>query len=148
MHAAERFASQYGPWLGRALLSAIFLVSGWGKLTGWAGTVAMMAGKGLPLAPVLAAAAILVELGGGLVLLSGLRSFGAVRWAALALFLYLIPATLLFHNFWAFTGEALRMQQIHFFKNLAIMGGLIHVAATPVAASVEAAAPARRRATV
>ncbi len=132
-------------WIGRALLSAIFLASGLAKLAGWSGTVAMMAGKGMPVAPLLAAAAIAVEVGGGLLLLSGLRTGGAYRWGALVLALFLVPATFLFHNFWAFTGDAQRMHQIHFLKNLAIMGGLLHVAVAPSIAAAPAIAPATRR---
>jgi putative oxidoreductase len=46
---------------------------------------------------------------------------------ALALICFLIPASLIFHNFWAFTGAEQRMQMINFLKNLAIMGGLLLV---------------------
>jgi putative oxidoreductase len=46
------------------------------------------------------------------------------RIGALGLFVYLIPTTLLFHNFWALTDVAAQMQMVHFFKNLPIMGGL------------------------
>ena len=57
---------------------------------------------------------------GGLALLLGFHT----RAAALLLFLYLIPTTLVFHNFWAYPPEQQQLQMIMFLKNLAIMGGL------------------------
>jgi len=73
------------------------------------------------------------------------------RWGALALAAFLIPITLIFHNFWAFQGQEQQMQMVHFLKNLAIMGGLFQVAgASPAPVRVAARAetdPAPRRAT-
>ena len=54
----------------------------------------------------------------------GLRA----KWAAFALFLFLIPVTLIFHNFWAAPADQMQNQMIHFLKNIAMMGGLIYVA--------------------
>ncbi|HYT56152.1 MAG TPA: DoxX family protein, partial [Verrucomicrobiae bacterium] len=51
------------------------------------------------------------------------------RWGALLLFLYLIPVTLIFHNFWAYSGIEMQTQLVNFLKNLSIMGGLLLVAA-------------------
>ncbi len=65
----------------------------------------------------------LIELGGGLLLALGYKA----RWAALAIFLFLIPATLIFHAFWAVDPEQVKMQLIQFQKNLAIMGGMLYV---------------------
>jgi len=67
--------------------------------------------------------AILIELGGGLLLAVGYKA----RWAALAIFLFLIPATLVFHAFWAVEPEQVTMQLIQFQKNLAILGGMLYV---------------------
>ena len=64
-----------------------------------------------------------IELGGGLLLLVGWKA----RWAALLIFLWLIPTTLLFHNFWAVPPEQYMNQQNHFLKNVAIMGGMLMV---------------------
>ena len=50
-------------------------------------------------------------------------------WAATVLFLFLIPTTLLFHDFWSYTGSQAAMQKIQFMKNLAIMGGMLYVMA-------------------
>lgn len=116
---------RYASLLGRILLSAIFIIAGLMKIFGWSGTAAYMASKGMPLIPLFLALTILVETGGGLALLVGFRA----RLAALALFLFLIPTTLIFHNFWALEGAARGAQQTNFLKNLAIMGGLLMVAA-------------------
>jgi len=115
---------RYGLLAGRVLMSLIFLISGWSKVTGWSGMVGMMASKGLPLPELLMAGAVFAELAGGLSLLLGFKA----RWGALGLFLFLIPATLLFHNFWAVPAEQQQAQMSDFLKNLALMGGLVYVA--------------------
>src|SRR5260370_41342237 len=79
--------------LSRALLAAIFVVSGFGKIAGFHETVAMAGAAGLPLPAFSIAIAALGEIAGGLALLAG----GPVRWASLALVAFLVPATLLFH---------------------------------------------------
>jgi putative oxidoreductase len=109
--------------VGRILLAVIFLISGIGKITGYAGTGAYMASKGLPMVEILLPLTILTELGGGLLLAIGFKA----RWAALWLFLFLIPLTLIFHAFWGLDPKAAQMQQIHFLKNVAIMGGMLMV---------------------
>jgi len=109
--------------LGRVLMSLIFLESGYGKITGFAGTAAFMEAKGMPLVPLLLTGAIVTEIVGGLSLLLGVKA----RWGALLLFLFLIPTTLIFHNFWAVPDAERAMQQIQFMKNLTIMGGLLVV---------------------
>jgi putative oxidoreductase len=119
MTALNRFA----PLVGRSLLGLLFIVSGIGKIMGYSGTAGYMAGHGLPFVGLLLPLTILVELGGGLMLVFG----WCARWAALALFLFLIPATLIFHNFWAAPPEQAQGQMIHFLKNLSIMGGMLYV---------------------
>lgn len=104
--------------VGRILISVIFLFSGYGKLMAPSATQKFMADAGLPLVQVLLVCTIIVELGGGLLLLLGWRA----RIAALVVFLFLIPVTLTFH-----TNFADRMQLMHFLTNLAIMGGLLMV---------------------
>ena len=117
--------SQFGPLVGRILLAHIFLISGWAKVTGFAGTTAYMKGYGMPLVEPLAVGAILIELGGGIALILGWQA----RWAALAILLFTIPATLIFHNFWAVDAAQVQGQMIHFMKNLCIMGGMLYVMA-------------------
>lgn len=116
---------QFGPLAGRVLIALIFIVSGFGKIAGFAGTSGYMASKGLPVVPVLLVLTIIVELGGGLMVLLGIKA----RWASTALLLFMIPVTLIFHPFWAVDAASAQMQQIMFLKNLAIMGGLLYIAA-------------------
>ncbi len=99
--------------LARALVALIFLISGWGKLMHFSQTAGFMGHTGFPMPEFFLVGAIVVELIGGLMLLIGFRA----RWAALVMFLYLIPATIIFH---AAHGQMLEVE-----KNLAIMGGLL-----------------------
>jgi putative oxidoreductase len=108
-------------FLGRVLLSAIFLLSGFAKLTDPMGTAAYMTGAGIPNAQTLAIVVGLAEVLGGVAVLSGFLT----RLGALGLFIYLIPTTLLFHGFWQFEGVEMKVQMASFMKNLAIMGGLL-----------------------
>ena len=71
-----------------------------------------------------AAAAIAIELIGGILLVIGWQT----RWAATAIFLFLIPTTLIFHPFWA-VAAGKQMEMIQFMKNLCIMGGMLYVMA-------------------
>jgi putative oxidoreductase len=111
--------------IGRVLLSFIFLLSGFDKITGWSDTGATMASKGIPFAPLFLGAAIVLELGGGLSVALGYRA----RLGALALVVFVIPTTLIFHNFWTLTGPEQQLQTIMFLKNLSMLGGLLLVAA-------------------
>ncbi len=110
---------------GRTLLALIFIVSGFGKITGFSGTAAFMASKGLPFAEVLLVGAIAVEFLGGLLLVAGFKA----RWAAAAIFLFIIPTTLVFHNPMGLSGQEAQAQMINLMKNVAIMGGMLMVMA-------------------
>ncbi len=112
------------PLIGRILMSVVFILGGIGKITGFSFEESMVAGKHVPLPAVALAIALIIELLGGIAILIGLWT-RAVAWIV---FLYLIPTTLLFHNFWAMTGADRMDNMIHFEKNLAIMGGLLILA--------------------
>jgi putative oxidoreductase len=116
---------QYGPLLGRILLGLIFVIAGFGKITGFEGTVGYMQAYHVPAPQLLTIVAIIVELGGGILLILGWKA----RWAALALFLFVLIVTPIFHNFWAVPDDQKQMQMIMFLKNLAIMGGMLFVMA-------------------
>ena len=120
MKTCDRFM----PLVGRILMSVIFLLSGVMKLMNFSGSVAFLASKGMPMANIMLIGAIAVEILGALCLIFGFQT----RIAALIMFLYLIPTTLIFQNFWALQGAMRADMQIHFLKNLAIMGGLLMVA--------------------
>lgn len=116
--------TKFGPVAGRCLVAVIFVFSGIGKVTGFAGTAAYMASKGMPMIQVLLVLSIIIELGGAAMVILGWKA----RLAALALFLWMIPVTLIFHNFWAAPPEQYQIQQLMFLKNLAIMGALLYIA--------------------
>jgi putative oxidoreductase len=109
--------------VARILMSAIFLLSGFAKLTDAAGTQAYMNSVGVPYADILVWVAGAAEVLGGLALLLGFMT----RIGALGLFLFLIPTTLYFHAFWNMEGAEAKMQMVNFMKNLAIMGGLLAI---------------------
>jgi putative oxidoreductase len=115
--------SRFGPLAARILIALIFVLSGFGKITGFEGTVGYIASKGLPLPQIAAAAAIVVELGGGILLIVGWKA----RWAAGAMFVFTAAAAVLFHNFWAVPADQAQNTMIHFMKNISMMGGLLYV---------------------
>ncbi|OGI37467.1 MAG: hypothetical protein A2140_05045 [Candidatus Muproteobacteria bacterium RBG_16_62_13] len=115
------FVNQFAPLAGRILISIIFIMSGISKITGFAGTSGWMASKGLPMADVLLAASIVIELGAAAMIVTGFKA----RWGAAALFLWMIPVTLVFHNFWTYPAAEQQIQSIMFFKNLGLMGGML-----------------------
>ena len=110
--------------IARILMAVIFIISGFGKITGFAGTTAWMASMGLPFPAVLLVLATVVELGGGIALALGFQ----VRYSAALLALFTLAITPVFHAFWAPAPEAAEIQQLMFLKNLAMAGGLIHMA--------------------
>ncbi len=107
--------------VGRILIAALFVPAGFGKIAGFEGTAGYIASVGLPLPQVGAAVAIIIELGLGLLLLVGWRS----RLSALGIAVLTVVAGAIFHNYWAAPADQVMMQQINFFKNLAIGGGLL-----------------------
>lgn len=110
---------------GRLLLALLFLPAGLMKIGGFTGTVGYIASKGLPMPALGAVIAIVVEVLGGLALLAG---FGT-RVAALVLAVFTVAASVIFHAYWAVPAEAQMVQQLMFFKNLAVVGGLLVLAA-------------------
>ena len=110
---------------GRVLLALLFVPAGFGKIAGFAGTAGYIASKGVPLPEVAAAIAIAVELGLGLLLLVGWQT----RWAALGIAVFTAVITFIFHNYWAVPAEQMMQQQQAFFKNIAVVGGLLLVVA-------------------
>jgi putative oxidoreductase len=107
--------------LGRILLAGTFVISGFEKITGFEGTAGYIASKGLPLPQVLTVIAILIEFGGGLAILLGWKT----RWAALAMVVFLIVITPIFHGYWAAPPDQVMEQQINFMKNVSILGGML-----------------------
>jgi putative oxidoreductase len=90
-------------------------------LVAFEGTVGYIASKGLPLPQVGAIIAIVAELGGGILLAVGYKA----RWAALILAVFTLAAGILFHDYWAADAAQKMGQQINFWKNIAMTGGLL-----------------------
>lgn len=109
---------------GRLLIAALFLPAGISKITGFAGTVAYIGSVGLPLPAMGAALAIAVEVLGGLALIVGYQT----RLAALVLALFTLVASFFFHAYWSVPAEQAFVQQLLFFKNIAVTGGLLVLA--------------------
>jgi putative oxidoreductase len=108
--------SSAGMLVARILLSSIFLISGVKKVFAFSATQGYMAQYGMKMTGLFLVLAILLEVGGGLSVLLGYFP----RLGALALFLFLVPTTVVFHR--DFANPA---QVIQFEKNVAIMGGLL-----------------------
>jgi putative oxidoreductase len=111
--------------VGRVLLAVLFILSGFGKLSNVGATAGYIASAGLPMASALAVLVGLLELGGGLAIAIGLQA----RWAALALGVFTLLASVLFHKFWSAPADQAFVQQLMFLKNLSIAGGMFFVAA-------------------
>ena len=107
-------------FIGRLLLAAIFLQSGFGKLTDPSGTIGYISSAGLPLPSVAYAVAVVVELGGGILLVLGYWA----RLVALILAAFTLASAIGFH-----TNFADQNQMIQFMKNLAITGGFLEIVA-------------------
>jgi putative oxidoreductase len=113
---------RYGTLAARILMSQIFLISGVMKILDWSGTEAQMAGRGMFWIPFFHVAALLTELVGGLSLLLGYKA----RLGALLLFLFLIPVTLTFHDWWTYPDpKEQQVNMLFFMHNLTLMGGLL-----------------------
>ncbi len=128
-------------FLGRVCFSLIFIIAGVNKILNWDATEQYLVNQMLdvlsksyhqawaqslfdqilPLAPTLLVIGTIAELVGGLLILLGIQ----VRLGAFILFLFMIPTTILFHNFWTLQGSERELQMIMFMKNLSILGGTL-----------------------
>src|SRR3989442_5243652 len=123
------------PLVGRILVGLIFLVAGVRKVMGFAGTVAYLAKLGFPAPEVMAVIAIVIEIGGPLLLIARWRA----RWAAWLLVLFVAIAAFAAHRFWERTDPGqFNKQMNHFLKNLSLICGLRYVGTfCPGSASVD-----------
>jgi putative oxidoreductase len=111
--------TRYLPFIGRLLIGLPFMMSGLGKLANYGATTAMIAGAGLPFPPLAFVVAVIVELGGGLLVVLGYR----VRPAAIAMAVFSLATAVSFHN-----NFADQNQMIHFLKDVMLTGGLLQIA--------------------
>ena len=112
--------------VSRVLLAGVFLVFGIRKLMAVAGTAGYFAKLGIPMADVLVWAVILIEIGGAVLLIVGWQT----RLVAWILAGFVVLATIAAHRYWEFDGAQYVPQLTNFMKNLAIVGGLLMVAAS------------------
>ncbi len=105
----------------RLLFVALFLPAGLFKLMGFEGITGYIASVGLPLPQVGAVIAIVVEIVGSAALIVGFQT----RMAAAVLAVFTLVATVIFHAFWSAAPEQVQVQQLMFFKNIAVVGGLL-----------------------
>ncbi len=128
---------KYLPLAARVCLCLIFFKAGISHILGYSGTVEMMAGMGLPIPNVLLIFTIAFQILGGLSLLLGYK----VKIGSILLILFLIPATLTFHN------PLSDPSQINdFLKNIGLIGGLLMVIyAGAGALSIDDTATRKRR---
>jgi len=118
-------ASHLAALLGRFLLALMFVLAGYTKIGGFEGIASYIGSKGLPLPQLVAAGTIVLELVAGLALMAGYRA----RWAAGALAVFTVLATVIFHAFWGAPAAQQRVEYLLFIKNVAVVGGLLMVVA-------------------
>ncbi|AGW90150.1 MULTISPECIES: DoxX family protein [Cupriavidus] len=109
--------------VGRALLGSLFLFSGLLKIGSFAAYSAWVASAELPSPDLLLVLTIVIEIGGGLTLISGWNA----RLGALLLALFLVPTTIIFHGFWRADPADFLNQLNHILKNISILGGMLVV---------------------
>ncbi len=107
---------RYLPLFGRVFLSLIFIYGAKGNISGFSGTQEGMAEMGLPFPTLLLLGNIVFQIVGAISLLLGWK----VQWGAIILIIFLVPTTVVFHDFWNNPDES-----IAFFKNLGLIGGLL-----------------------
>ena len=111
--------------VGRILIAFMFMQSGYEKLTDLTGTAGYIASGGLPNSTALAGLTAVFELVAGLAILIGFKA----RWAALALAAFTLVASFLYHRYWTAPADQQMVVQLLFTKNMAIVGGLLIIAA-------------------
>jgi putative oxidoreductase len=110
--------------VARLLFVALFLPAGVSKLTGFEGTVGYFNSLGIPAASLAVIATIAIEILGSIALLIGFKT----RVAAAVLAIFTLLASIAGHAYWAVPAEQVFVQKLMFFKNLAVVGGLLLLA--------------------
>lgn len=122
MHSCSPFCS-FLMFIGRVFFSLIFIVAGYYKIVEFQTTAASMVSAGVPYADIVLIAAIIFELGGGILVLLGWYA----RFGAFLIFLFIIPVTYFFHSYWTYEGVQMVNNFHHFMKNLAMAGGALYI---------------------
>ncbi|MBB2928754.1 MULTISPECIES: DoxX family protein [Paraburkholderia] len=120
--------------VSRILLTSLFILFGWSKITGFSGTVDYMAHVGAPVPMLSAVIAVIMEFAVGILLLVGFYT----RPLAVLLAIYTVATAFIGHHFWTMTGADQMANMINFYKNISIAGGLLALAVTgPGAISID-----------
>lgn len=109
--------------VGRIIFSLVFIVAGLQKLLLFTATVTYMNDMGFIFATPFTIAAIVIELGGGILILLGWYT----RLACVFIFLFVLAVSFLVHHFWTLSGQAMEINLQSFLKNVAIMGGALYI---------------------
>lgn len=107
--------------LARVLLALLFLIFGFDKITDFPGTVQYMVHVGAPLPTLAAVVAIVMEFFVSIAIILGAYT----RPLAVLLALYTVGTALIGHHYWTMTGMAHFENEINFYKNISIIGGLL-----------------------
>lgn len=107
--------------VGRVLLALMFLVGGVDKIMGLEGTIKYAQTNGVPMANIAIYIAIVIEIGMGLLLVAGFKT----RWAAMVLIVFIVATEFFFHQYWNMEGAPRNFNRIVFYKNLAVLGGML-----------------------
>lgn len=110
--------------IGRILVASLFLPAGISKLMGFDGTVAYFGSLGLVLPAALAALVIAIEVVGGITLVLGYK----IQMTAIILALFTLGASIIGHAYWALPADQVFVAKLLFYKNIAIIGGLLILA--------------------
>ncbi len=111
--------------LGRICIGLLFLWAGVAKIQGLEGTASYMASKQMPFITFFLPAAIVIQILGALSLIIGYKA----RWGAAVLIIFIVPASIIFHDFWNLQGVERLTEQIMFMKDVGILGGLLGILA-------------------
>jgi putative oxidoreductase len=112
--------------IGRILVGQLYVVSGWGKITAISAFTANMAKAGVPMPEVMGVVGPCVEFFGGLALVFGFMT----RYTAALLILFTAVAAMIGHRYWEAAEAMRRNQEIHFYKNVTIIGGFLFLIVT------------------
>ncbi len=127
MKHENRIAGQDAVLLAaRTLLSLLFLIFGWEKITHYSGTLQYMVQVGAPLPALATIVAIGMELFVSIAIILGI----ATRPLSILLAIYTLGTGLIAHHYWTMTGMARFENEINFWKNISIIGGLMLLYAT------------------
>jgi putative oxidoreductase len=112
--------------IARILLVVLLLIFGWEKLNNYPATVGYMTQMGVPLPPISAVVVIVVEFFFSIAVVLGIWT----RPLALVLALYALATAFIGHHYWTMTGAEQYANEINFYKNVSIMGGLLLLCVT------------------